>query len=49
MPLAIYTSAAWTANGGIEPAAGAKVEVRSEATGALEMRAISTEVCGYDD
>ena len=35
MPLAIYTSAAWTANGGIEPAAGATVEVRSEATGSL--------------
>ena len=35
MPLAIYTSAAWTANGGIEPAAGATVEVRSESTGGL--------------
>ena len=35
MPLAIYTSAAWTANGGIEPAGGASVEVRDENTGNL--------------
>ena len=35
MPLAIYTSAAWKENGGIEPAAGATVEVRSESTDEL--------------
>ena len=33
MPLAIYTSAAWTANGGITVAAGATVEVRTYGSG----------------
>ena len=35
MPLAIYTSAAWTANGGLSPASQALVTVRSESTGGL--------------
>ena len=35
MTLAIYTSAAWTANGGITVAAGATVEVRRESDGVL--------------
>ena len=33
MPLAIYTSAAWTANGGITVSAGATVEVRTYGSG----------------